>query len=174
MPKPTFNTPAGQTIARELMISYLELSGGKLAPLGKRVEDSSIDMDWGENTIQDILGNAYTTQKKPVMTQSFDGLPLDSGDEAAKEIWELSVYEQNAQALTNMPVVVGHWYTDADGAPAGSWAERYDACSVRVTSLGGEGGGNLTMPTEVTYGGERTLGSISKTGSTVTFTADGE
>ena len=44
-----------------------------------------------------------------------------------------------------------------------------------MTRIGGEGGGNLEISTDITYGGERTLGTIAKgSGSTVTFTADGE
>lgn len=57
-----FNTTEGQTIARELMIAYLN-TGTKEAPvwsaIGKRVEDSSAEMDWSTETIQDILGNTY-------------------------------------------------------------------------------------------------------------------
>ena len=39
--------------------------------------------------------------------------------------------------------------------------------------LGGDGGGNLTMPINVTYGGERTIGSVSVADGAFTFTADG-
>lgn len=70
-----FNTPAGQTIARELMIAYLNTgteSAPVWSPFGKRTSDSSIDYDWGEDTSKDILGNTWTTMKKPTMTQSFD------------------------------------------------------------------------------------------------------
>ena len=44
-----FNTPAGQTVGREMMIAYLnvgETESPKWAPVGKRVEDSSIEFDW--------------------------------------------------------------------------------------------------------------------------------
>ena len=45
----TFNTPGGQTIARELLIAYLNTGTGAApvwSPLGKRVEDSSTELDW--------------------------------------------------------------------------------------------------------------------------------
>lgn len=175
MTAPTFNTPSGQTIARELLIAYINTAGSsdspKWAALGKRVEDSSAEYDWGEETIMDILGNSYTTMKKPVIMQAFDPLPLDAGDEASKFIWEKAVYEQNAQALAAQDMLIVHFYTTEFGGVAGSFAERYDACSLRVNGLGGEGGGNINMPIEVTYGGIRTVGGATNSGGTVTFTA---
>ena len=45
----TFNTPSGQTIARELLIAYLNTgtaSAPVWSPLGKRVEESSTELDW--------------------------------------------------------------------------------------------------------------------------------
>lgn len=171
MAEPTFNTASGQTIARELLIAYINTgsSGSPTwSPLGKRVEDSSQEFDWSEETIQDILGHSYTTMKKPTITQSFDPLPLDAGDEASKYIWNLAVYRQDAQALANQDMLIVHFYTQNGGTSA-SFAERYDSCAVRVTGLGGEGGGNIDMPIEVTYGGVRTVGNASNESGNVTF-----
>ena len=71
-----FNTTEGQTIDRALLISYLNTgtssSSPTWSPIGKRVEDSSQEFDWSEETKQDILGSTYTTMKKPVITQTFD------------------------------------------------------------------------------------------------------
>ena len=81
----TFNTNAGETVARERLIAYLNAGGEaspQWSPIGKRVEDSSEEMDWGEETKQDILGQTYTTLKKPTITQTFDPCELDSGDAA--------------------------------------------------------------------------------------------
>lgn len=173
MAEPTFNTSAGQTIARELLIAYIntsESSSPKWAPIGKRVEDSSAEYDWSEETIQDILGGTYTSMKKPTITQSFDPLPLDAGDEASKHIWKLAVRDQDAQALSNQDMLIVHQYVTESGTSAGSFAERYDSCAVRVTGLGGEGGGNIDMPIEVTYGGTRSVGSAKNSSGTITFT----
>lgn len=157
-----FNTPAGQTIARELMIAYLNTgteSDPVWSPFGKRTSDSSIDYDWGEDTSKDILGNTWTTMKKPTMTQSFDPWDLDGGDAAQQKIYQLAVIEQNAQALTSMDVMIAHFYS---GSKEAAFAERYSSCMVKPSSLGGEGGGNLGMPVDVTYGGERTVGTVSR------------
>lgn len=171
-----FNTASGQTVARELLIAYLNTGTNASpvwSPIGKRVEDSSEEMDWSEETKQDILGNTWATMKKPIITQTFDPCELDSGDAAQKKIWNLAVVEQNAQALANQDMLIVHLYAGA--ANAAVFAERYESCMVKPSSLGGEGGGNIGMPLDVTYGGTRTIGtaSVGENG-VVTFNADGE
>jgi len=173
----TFNVPEGETIARERLIAYLN-TGTKASPVwsavGKRVEDSSIEMDWSEESKKDILGNTYSTMKKPILTQTFDPWELEGGDPAQLNILNLAVVDQNAQALSNMDMLIGHWYLTDKDSVAGSFAERYESCMVKPNNLGGEGGGNLGMGIDVTYGGTRTTGTISKSGSTVTFTEGDE
>lgn len=166
----TFTTPSGQTIGRELLICCLNTSTDSSpawSPIGKRVESSDIEYDWSKESIQDILGLSWTTLKKPVKTQSYDPLPLDSGDAASVKLWNLGVRQEDAQALASQDMLIIHKYA------TGMFAERYSACAVTPTRMGGDGGGNLTTGYDVTYGGERTLGnvSISDTG-VITFTAD--
>lgn len=166
-----FNTVGGETIARELMILYLNTGTSSTpvwSPLGKRVEDSSAELDWSDETIQDILGDTYTTLKKPVMTQSFDPYRLDSDDAAIEKIWQLAIEEHNAQALANMDVLLVHFYAGTANSP---FAERYSSSAIKPSGLGGEGGGSLEMPIDVTFGGTRTIGTASKnTSGVVTFT----
>ena len=170
----TFNTTSGQTIKRELLIAYIN-TGSAGTPtwsaVGKRVEDSSMDIDWGEETKQDILGDVYTTLKKPVITQTFDPVELDAGDSAAVAVWNKAFHDQDYTALAAMDMLIVHFYA---GAAATPFAERYSACAVRPTGLGGEGGGTISMPFDVTYGGTRTTGTASKNASTgaITFSAD--
>ena len=169
----TFSTPEGQTVGRELLIAYLN-TGTTSAPtwsaIGKRVEDSSEEMDWGQESKQDIMGNTFTTMKKPTITQTFDPIPLDAGDAAAVKMWNLAVKDHDAQALANQDMMIGHFYATSGEA---KFAERYDSCAIAVTSIGGDGGGTLNIASEITYGGTRTLGTVTKSGDgTITFTAD--
>lgn len=170
----TFNTTAGQTIGREMLIAFLNTAASDSTTpvwtaIGKRVTDSSAEYDWGEESSQDILGNTYTTMKKPVVTQSFDPLPLEN-ETAIVKLWNLAIKEQNAQALAAQDMLIVHLY--AGTADTAMFAERYSACSIKPSSLGGEGGGNLGMPIDVTYGGTRTVGTAAKgTGGAITFTA---
>lgn len=169
----TFNTTAGQTIKRELLVAYLNTSATTTpvwSPLGKRVTDSSAEYDWGEDTSQDILGNNWSTLKKPTVTQDFDPYDLDGGDVAALRIWNLAVKDQDYTALAAQDMLIVHLY--AGTADTAMFAERYEACSIRPSSLGGEGGGNLGMPISVTYGGKRTTGTASvSSAGVVTFSA---
>lgn len=167
----SINTPAGETIAREKLILYMNTSSSSTptwSPLGKRVEDSSMELDWSDSTVQDILGNNYSEMKKPVITQSFDPYLLDSGDTAISKIWEKAVVDHDAQGLCNIDLLVVHFYGGSSNA---SFAERYPSSMVKPTGLGGEGGGNIEMPIDVTFGGERVVGTAAKgTGGAITFT----
>lgn len=169
----TFNTTPGQTVGRELLIAYLNTgtnSSPTWSPIGKRVEDSSAEYDWSDETKQDILGSSWGTMKKPIITQTFDPCELDAGDEAQKKIWGLAVVNQDAQALANMDMLIVHLY--AGTANTAVFAERYESCMVKPSSLGGEGGGNIGMPIDVTYGGKRTIGTAAISNGTVTFTPE--
>ncbi len=166
----TFNTTAGETIAREMLIAYLN-TGTSSSPVwsavGKRVEDSSAELDWGEETKNDILGNTYTTFKKPVITQTFDPCELDSGDAAQVKIWNQSIKDHDIGAMANNDMLIVHLY--AGTADTAVFAERYSACAVKPSGLGGSA--NVQMPIDVTYGGDRTVGTAAVSNGVVTFTA---
>lgn len=171
----TFNTTAGQTVGRETLVAYLNVGESetpKWAPIGKRVEDSSIEFDWQTETKVDIFGDTYTTGKKATRTQTFEPCELDSADDAQQKIWNLAIKDDNINALLNQDMLIVHLY--AGTAPTAAFAERYAACSVLPSSLGGEGGGSVGMPIDVSYGGTRTTGTASVSGGTVTFTPDDE
>lgn len=172
--EPIFNTTPGQTIARELLICYLNAGGTYAAPkwgaLGTRVEESSMNYDWGDETKKDILGNTHSTMQKPTVTQSFDPCNLDSADSAISHIWDLGVRKQDNNALAAQDILIVHLYV---GNPNASFAERYPSSMVKPTGLGGSG--TIDMPIEVTGGGKREVGNASVgTDGTVTFTKDTE
>lgn len=169
----TFNTTSGVVVNRELLIAYLNTgtNGAPVwSPIGKRVEDSSMETDWGEETKNDILGQTYTTLKKPTITQTFEPGELDGGDTAQVKIWNLAFKDQDYAALANMDMLIVHYYAGTASTP---FAERYESCTIRPSGLGGAGGGSVGMPIDVTYGGTRTVGTASRNASTgvVTFTA---
>lgn len=171
-----FNVESGVTVARDRMIAYLNTGTSAApvwSPIGKRVEDSSMELDWSTETSTDILGNNFTTGKKATRTQTFDPWNLDGGDEAQKKIWNLAIKDNDVNKLLNQDMLIAHFYAGGSAEGAGNFAERYASCSVLPTSLGGEGGGSVGMSIEVTYGGERTLGTVSKgADGAVTFTPE--
>ena len=165
-----FNTKEGATVSRKLLILYLN-TGTSEAPvwsvIGKRVEDSSMEYDWGDETKTDILGDTYTELKTPTITQTFDPCELDAGDKAQLRLWNQSIKDHDVAAMSNNDVLVVHAYTG--DAESGAFAERYMSSTVRPTSLGGSS--NIGMPIDVTFGGKRQTGTATSTGGTVTFTA---
>lgn len=169
----TFNTTAGQVVERKMLILYLN-TGTSSAPVwsavGKRVEDSSMEYDWGEESKTDIFGETYTTLKAPVITQTFDPCELDAGDAAQVKIWNQAIKDQDIAAMSNNDCLVVHTY--AGDKTTGVFAERYQSCMVKPSGLGGSS--NVGMPIDVTYGGTRTKGTAKVTDGTVTFTADND
>lgn len=169
----SFNTTSGQTIARETLIACLN-TGNKespeWSPVGIRVTSSSAEYDWQRETSQDILGNSYSSMKKPIITQSFDPWELTNGDEAQAMIWNKGIRDQDAQAMTAYDMLIIHKY--AGTANTAVFGERYAACAIEISSLGGDGGGNLAMPITVTYGGERTTGTVAVSDGAFVFTPD--
>ena len=159
-----FTTTPGETIARELLIACLN-TGTKESPVwsavGKRVEDSSSEYDWGTESKRDIMGSTYGKMKKPIITQSFDPCELDSADLAQKKIWDAAIVKQDAAALCNMDMLIVHMYA--------GFAERYESCMIEVTGEGGAGGGTIGMPINITYGGTRTIGSATNEEGVITF-----
>lgn len=166
----TFNTPVGAVVARKMLVLYLN-TGTAEAPVwsavGKRVEDSSMAYDWGEESKTDIFGEIYTTLKTPVITQTFDPCELDAGDKAQVKIWNQAIKEQDTAAMTNNDMLIVHTY--AGDAETGVFAERYAACAVKPSGLGGSA--NVGMPIDVTFGGARTTGTAKVAEGVVTFTA---
>lgn len=168
----TFNTPANQTIEREKLICYMN-TGTATSPtwtaLGKRVADSSESYDWSEETQMDILGIVYTQLHKPQISQTFDPVRLDSEDSPAVKVWNIAIKDMDAKGLTNFDLLIVHLY--AGTADTAVFAERYDSCAVWPTGIGGSGGGEIEMPIEVRFGGNRTPGTASITNGVVAFSA---
>lgn len=167
----TFNTTAGAVVERKLLILYLNTSTDQSPtwkPIGKRVEDSSMEYDWGEESKTDIFGETYTTMKSPVITQTFDPCELDAGDTAQVKIWNTAIKDQDVAAMTNNDLLVVHTY--AGTANTAVFAERYSSCMVKPSGLGGSS--NVGMPIDVTFGGTRTKGTAAVNAGVVTFSAE--
>lgn len=167
----TFNTNENQTVGRHLMVACLNTGTAEApawAPIGTRVSSSAMEYDWQKESITDILNNIWTSMKTPIVTQSFDDCPLTSNDEALTKIWNAGIWEQNAQSLCSMDMLIIHKYTGTAGTAMGG--ERYTACAIEPSSLGGDGGGDLKLSISVTYGGTRSVGTVSVNEGTITFT----
>ena len=176
-PKYTISADTGKSAKRETLITALN-TGTSTSPawkaLGKKVEDSSIDLDWGEETKKDILGHVYTDAQKPAKEQEFSGNNFIGGDDVMNYIADLAIVKEDYTALTQQECLIIHTYlTDSTGK---TFAERYSECAVLPSSIGGEGGGVLVSDVTVKYGGTRTTGTAtySSADGTITFTPDSD
>lgn len=157
-----FNTVENQTMGRHLMVACLNTGTSAApvwSPIGSHVSSSNMEYDWQKESVTDILNNIWTTMKTPVVTQPFENCPLTNGDSALAKIWNVGIWQQDAQALCNMDMLIIHKYTGTTGTAMG--AERYTSCAIEPTSFGGDGGGNLNMSINVTYGGVRSVGTVA-------------
>lgn len=168
----TFNTDSGAVVERKLLVLYLNTGSGTSptwSPIGKRVEDSSMEFDWQDESKKDIFGNTYTIMKKPIITQSFEPCELDSGDVAQVKLWNQAIKDQDVAKMSNNDLLIVHLYAGTAGTAM--FAERYSACMVKPSGLGGSA--DVGMPIDVTFGGTRTTGKAAiSTAGVVTFTAD--
>lgn len=165
----TFNTTSGNTVERELLLLYLNTGTASVpvwSVIGKRVEDSSEELDWQRESKKDILGITYSSMKKPIITQSFDPCELDSSDTAQVKIWNMAIKDQDASSLANMDMLLVHCYAGTAGTAM--FAERYAGCAVEATGLGGSA--TVGMPITVTFGGTRTVGTAAINAGVCTFT----
>ena len=122
----TFNTTAGQVVDRKLLILYLNTGDADepvWSPIGKRVEESSMEYDFNEESKTDIFGEVYTTLNKPIVTQTFEPCELDAGDKAQVKIWNQSIRDQDVAAMANNDLLVVHAY--AGTAATAVFAGRY-------------------------------------------------
>lgn len=169
----TFNTPVGNPIARKMLVACLNVGDSERpdwAMLGRRVEDSSAEYDWGEESTTDILGETRTTYKEPTITQTFDPWTLDASDKAQLKVWEQSIKKHDTGAMANNDMLIIHKYVGT--ADTAMFAERYTACAVKPSSLGGSA--TVDMPIDVTYGGTWTTGTVAISAGKITFTPDDE
>ena len=83
----------------------------------------------------------------------------------------MAIVRRSISEALNQDILIAHLYlTDTEGKP---FAERWKSSSVLLTTNGGAGGDMLASDIEVTYGGERETGTISKgSGGAIEFTAD--
>ena len=166
-----FNTTAGAVVERKLLILYLNTGTSESpvwSPVGKRVEDSSMKMDWGEESKTDIFGDTWTTMKKPIITQTFEPCKLDAGDAAQIKLWNQAIKDQDVAAMANNDMLIVHAY--AGTADTAVFAERYPASTVKPSGLGGSA--TVGMPIDVTFGGKRAVGTAKVADGTVTFTPE--
>lgn len=162
---------SGESPLREQIVTYLNTTSSEQpvwSPMGRTVEDSSIDADYSEDSKTDIFGTVWNSAKKPKREQEFSDSNLLAGDAVMNRVLDLCIVQQNMAELQNQDCLVVYLFLQDSSGKA--FAERYPNSTVLMTSIGGPGGEKAVTGIKVSYGGERVTGTFEKT--TKTFTAD--
>mgnify|MGYP000239484248 FL=1 len=162
---------SGESPLREQIVTYLNTTASEQpvwSPMGRTVEDSSIDADYSEDSKTDIFGTVWNSAKKPKREQEFSDSNLLAGDAVMNRVLDLCIVQQNMAELQNQDCLVVYLFLQDSSGKA--FAERYPDSTVLMTSIGGPGGEKAVTGIKVSYGGERVTCTFDKT--TKTFTAD--
>ena len=165
-----FNLTDGQEAERKLLKTFVNVATASETAewelIGEGIEKSAIEYNTDTTTSTDILGQTRTKVNKTEPAQSFEPYTVRGGSKLAFILWD--IYRRNAVSeLTQFKVLVVHEFV---GSSSGFAAETQDNCTITVTSIGGSA--YVDMPISISYSNKKTLGKVTYTGETPTFTAD--
>ena len=165
-----FNLTDGQEAERKLLKTFVNVATSSGTAewelIGEGIEESTIEYNTDIETSTDILGQTRTKVNKTEPEQSFEPYTVRGGSKLAFILWD--IYRRNAVSeLTQFKVLVVHEFV---GSSSGFAAETHDNCTITVTSIGGSA--YVDMPISISYSNKKTLGKVTYTGETPTFTAD--
>ena len=153
-------TPAGETKAtREL--------------LGVRTEDSSIEFNPDVATSTDILGVTYTDVNKTEPQQSFDPFFLLGGSALGEYLVSAALENRLNDYNGKFDVyIIAAFINDKTGTTAATKykAVKHTGCTIIPNSIGGDA--YVSMPIDVYYSNNITVGTVDKLGDEFVFTAD--
>ena len=127
----------GESPLREQIVTYLNTTSSAQpvwSPMGRTVEDSSIDADYSEDSKTDIFGTVWNSAKKPKREQEFSDSNLLAGDAVMNRVLDLCIVQQNMAELQNQDCLVVYLFLQDSSGKA--FAERYPNSTVLMTSIG--------------------------------------
>ena len=138
--------------------------------LGARTEDSSIEFNPDIATSTDILGITYTDVNKTEPQQSFDPFFVLGGSKLAAYLADAALANDINAYNGTFTVYVITAFISETGPSAKYKAVKHTGCSIIPTSMGGDS--FVSMPIEVHFSNNLTMGSVDKLSDDFTFTAD--
>jgi hypothetical protein len=173
----SMNLGTGVRAQRKTLITVAEwgaTSGGtgNREILGARTEDSSIEFNPDIATSTDILGKTYTDVNKTEPQQTFDPFYLLGGSKLGEYLVDAALSNDiNKYNGVFTVYIIAAFISDTSGTTSYK-AVKHANCSIIPTSLGGDS--YNSMPIEVHYSNDITVGSVDKLSDDFTFTADSE
>lgn len=153
------NMAAGQRAERKTLITIAAWKEGeeqKVAILGARTEDSSIEFNGDIETSTDILGINYTDLSKTQPQQSFDPAYVIGGD-MLMAYMNKAALENNINAYNGVfdVYVVAAYLSDGEKF----FCVKHEGCSIIPQSIGGDA--FVSMPFDVHFSNNITKGSVT-------------
>lgn len=139
--------------------------------LGVRTEDSSIEFNADVATSTDILGTTYTDVNKTEPQQSFDPFFLLGGSALGEYLVEAALENriQDYNGKFNVYIIAA-FISEGTGATAKYKTVKHTGCSIVPTSMGGDA--YVSMPIDVYYSNNITVGTVDKLANDFEFTPD--
>ena len=170
-----FNLQDGQRAERKLLITvaeWQEFTTGtatvtKREVLGRRTEDSSIEMNPDIATSTDILGNNYTDVNKTQPQQDFDPFLILGGSRLAAILNDC----RRRNALSELSQFTIYVISAFQGNSSDGYeCEKQTDCTITPNSIGGDA--NVNMPISVYFCNKITTGTVNKLTDDFEFTPD--
>ena len=141
--------------------------------IGYKLESSDMGIDYEtDETKKDILGNTFVNLSGAKRSFDLSTWNIVQGSQLQLDMVNALRYENQggmAYLESGGDFCIVHHYVGTAGSAM--LAERWKACSMKPTRLGGDGGANLTTDITITLGGDKEIGTaaISSAG-VLTFT----
>jgi hypothetical protein len=137
--------------------------------LGARTEDSSIEFNPDVETSQDILGKVYTDVNKTEPQQDFDPFYILGGSALAEYLSDAALENRLDAYSGAFTLYIIEAYKGNTGN--GFKCVKHANCSIIPTSLGGDA--YVSMPIEVHFSNDITVGTVDSLNSNFVFTPAG-
>jgi hypothetical protein len=177
MAEMTMNLAAKERAQRKTLITVAEWTPATGTEpireiLGARTEDSSIEFNADIATSTDILGVTYTDVNKTEPQQSFDPFFLLGGSKLGEYLANAALENRINDYNGKFNVyIIAAFINDKSGTTEATKYKtvKHTGCSIIPTSMGGDA--YVSMPIEVHYSNDITVGSVDKLADDFEFTA---
>jgi hypothetical protein len=173
------NLSTNDRAQRKTLITVAEWGSGTTPDreiLGARTEESAIEFNPDVAKSTDILGYTYTDINKTEPQQSFDPFFLLGGSKLGEYLATAALENKidDFNGKFNIYVITAFISETTTGtgntATVKYKAVKHTGCSIIPTSMGGDA--YVSMPIEVHYSNNITVGSVDKLANDFVFTAD--
>ena len=176
------NLAQGDRAQRKTLITVAEWTpadGGEAVReiLGARTEDSSIEFNPDVATSTDILGITYTDVNKTEPSQSFDPFYVLGGSKLAEYLAQAALENDIQKYNGKFTVYIIAAFINDGVKPGTAEASSYktikhSGCSIIPQSMGGDA--YTSMPIEVHYSNNITVGTVNELSDAFEFSAVGD